>query len=242
MKNEKTKFNKSKLFARVMLIILLTASAVSLASCGKIPYDWEVETHKDFEKQIETYFSTHDLHVDTFISFDLDNHENITKSIYFTGSMVTARAMRFMEKHEYTCDLYSDGLAQILVFYLKSDGENTNDYAYKIKCSFTRVDFNYTKEDKIEIIDSECTYYSLKSTLRNDFFYEETLEGDDANVETYNHVYHYALCINDVEACCVHISSIEEASDEKLKEIHQMLLDSLVVMNAQDFFIWREMK
>ena len=48
--------------------------------------------------------------------------------------------------------------------------------------------------------------------------------------------------VNDTLKCNIHISSIEEASEEKLNEIIQMLLDSLVVINAEDFFIWRDKK
>ena len=49
-----------------------------------------------------------------------------------------------------------------------------------------------------------------------------------------------AVTVNGVEVACIHISSIEEASEEKLDEIIQMLSDSLVVINTDEWFIWRD--
>ena len=74
MKKHKLKFNNSRFVARVVLLIFLFMDTMSLTSCifdSEIPYDWEVYSHEEFVKQIETYYSLHDLFVDTFISFDL---------------------------------------------------------------------------------------------------------------------------------------------------------------------------
>ena len=245
MKNQTTKFNKSKLVARVMLVVFLMTGAVSLTSCifdSVIPYDWEVYSHEEFVKQIETYNSLHDLYIDTVISFNLDDNDEVSKSIYHTGSMTNGKARGFNRKHGYVCDLYADGLAEQLLFYLKSDGEQYSDCAYKIKCAFKRVDFNYNENDKIEIIESECncSFASLKYDLK----YEESLRIHPSygDAPIYKYMYHYSLYVNDTLKCDIHILSIEEASEEKLNEIIQMLLDSIVILNPKDFFIWRNMK
>ena len=47
---------------------------------------------------------------------------------------------------------------------------------------------------------------------------------------------------NGTEFACLHISSIDEASEEKLAELVQMMQDSLVVINTEKFFIWRNVK
>ena len=245
MKNQTTKFNKSKLVARVMLVVFLMTGAVSLTSCifdSVIPYDWEVYSHEEFVKQIETYYSLHDLFVGTFISFDLDDNDEVSKRVYFTGTMANSKARGFNRKHGYVCDLYADGLAEQLLFYLKSDGEQYSDCAYKIKCTFKRVDFNYNEKDKIEIAKSECR--CSFAGLEYDLMYEESLMVDPnpEDAPVYNYMYHYSLYVNDTLKCNIHISSIEEASEEKLNEIIQMLLDNMVILNPKDFFIWRDMK
>ena len=234
---------KNNRFFALILAILLIASTLMLTSCGTVEYDMEVNSHKEFVNSIENYNSLHDLYVDTFISFDLDANEKVSKSIYYVFTLMPLSARNYLIEHGHICDIHNDGLAQILIYYLKDDEAASSDYAYKIKCSFSKVPFNFTNEDEIEIVNSSCTYYSENSYLRNDEFYEDTLL-TQADIEEkdriYNHVYHYSLCVNGVQACCIHISSIDEASEEKLNEIIDMLYDSLVVLNTEEVFIWRD--
>ena len=232
-----------KRFFALMLVTLLITSVLMLTSCGYVEYDIEVNSHKDFVNNIDNYNSLHDFYVDTFISFDLDENEMVSKSIYYVFTLMPLSSRNFLIEHGYICDIHNDGLAQILVFYLRGENESSSDRAYKIKCSFSKVPFNYTSEDEIKITNSNCTYYSENSTLRKDEFYEDTLltqAGIEEKDRIYNHVYHYSLCVNDVQACCIHISSIDEASEEKLNEIIDMLYDSLVVLNTEEVFIWRD--
>ena len=242
MKKQIFQAKKTKLIARVMLFVLLLASALSFAGCGKFDYEWEVNTHEEFVKNIENYNSIHDLYVNTFISFDLDNNDEVSAQRYSAFSMISPAAESFTEKYGYICDIHNESVAIIFLFYLRSNNENANEFAYKIKCSCTSVDFNYTEDDKIEILTSECRYYSYSDDLSSDLFYEESLllhNNDKEKQPMYNHVYHYSVYVNGAEVCCIHISSVDEASEEKLDEIIQMMSDSLVVINADGFFIWR---
>lgn len=114
-----------------------------------------------------------------------------------------------------------------------------NDYVYKIKCHFRRVPFNYTGEDEMEIVQSSCIYYNDD----NDLVYEDSIRCNVSYSEEdriYTNVYHYDLNVNGNKSCCIHISSINEASEEKLNEILQMLYDNIVVMNADGIYIWRD--
>ena len=227
----------------MMLLALLIISTLTLTSCGYVEYDREFNSHKEFANYIENYNSLHDLYVDTFISFDLDNNEKVTKSIYYIFEIIDSKAKGFIQKNGYLCDMYSDGLAKILVYYLKGDGERANNHAYKIKCSFSTVPFNFTSDDEIKIEQSSCTYYPENSSLRNDLFYEDTLLSQSAIKEEdciYNYLYHYSLYVNDAKACCIHISSIEETNEKQLNDIIKMLFDSLAILNTENFFIWRD--
>ena len=246
MKNGKIKLNKTKLIARVMLVVLLFSSALNLAGCGFVEYHWEGKSHQEFVEYIKKYTSRHDLYVNTFISFDLDNHDEVSERIYYLFSIISTRARRYERNHGYICDIHEDGFGIKFLYYLRSDNELENDRAYKIKCSFTKVPFNFTENDKIEFTRSECNYYNNVTNSVDDFVYEKSFYRDGSKIEEediiYNHQYHYSLYVNDSEACCIHISSIDEASEEKLANIIQMLSDSMVLLNTAKFIIWQNKK
>ena len=246
MKNTNLKLNKTKLVARLMVVVVLLSSTITFTGCGQFEYEWEVNSHKEFVEKIEQYNSVHDLYVNTFISFDLDDNEQVSKSLYSQFTMLFPRVNSFSQKNGYIYDIHEDALSTRFLFYLRDDGENPNEYAYKVKCNLAIVDFNFTENNEIEILSSECEngsseFYSLKYDLA----YEESLKIYGSNEEKnafYNYVYHYSIYVDGAEVCCIHISSIDEASDEKLDEIIQMLSDSLVVLNTEQNFIWRDKK
>ncbi len=245
MKNGKNKLNKTKLIARVMLVVLLLGGTLNLAGCGLVEYYWEGKSHQEFVEYIKNYNSRHDLFVNTFISFDLDNHYEVSERIYYLFSIISTRARGFERNHGYICDIHEDGFGIKFLYYLRSDTELENDRAYKIKCSFTKVPFNFTENDKIEFTQSECNYYNDVTNSVDDFVYEKSFYLDGSKTEEdiiYNHRYHYSIYVNDTEACCIHISSIDEASEEKLADIIQMLSDSMVVLNTENFIIWQNKK
>ena len=249
MKKQNSKINKTKLITRVIIAILLIANMLSLTSCGGlVNYSWETNSHKDFADYINKYNSLHDLYLETNISFDLDNNEKVTKSIYYVSALLPVSRKGYCIKNGHTCDLHVDRLSRILVYYLKGDGENANGNEYKIKCSFSKVPFNFTNEDKFEIIrDYSCEYYSSLCKLSNDLVYENSIKkrvkSNEINkYSIYHNVYNYTLYVNGVMACCIHISSVEEANEEKLEEIRQMLLDNMVVINGEGLYIWRNQK
>ena len=246
MKNGTIKLNKTKIVARVMLVILLFSSAVNLAGCGLVEYYWASETHQEFVEYIKNYNSRHDLYVDTFISFDLDNNSEVSKREYSVFSIISTRARGFERDHGYICDIHEEALGITFLYYLRSGNELENDYAYKIKCHFTRFLFNFNDNDKIEIKESECNNYNNEfNNSIVDLVYEESIRNEYPKTEEdiiYNHRYHYAIYVNDTEACCIHISSIDEASEEKLADIIQILSDSMVILNTEKFFIWKNKK
>ena len=67
---------------RFFALFLCAVMMLSLISCGEFAYEWEVDTHDEFVKNIEKYNSINDGFVDTFISFDLDDNTEITKRLY----------------------------------------------------------------------------------------------------------------------------------------------------------------
>ena len=231
---------KTKLVARVMLLVLLLASSTNLTGCMNFLYDWEVNTHEEFVKEVEKYNSINNGSVDTFISFDLDSYETVSKKMYNFKAMPGYKGL--VEKYG-LYDIYDEYYDIYQVFYLSYD---YHEYAYKIRYHYNRnhTQNNFTQQDKIEITISDEKHCD---SIEADLYYQASLDNGSVSYRVeenrlYSHTYYYEVYVNGVNFGCIHISSIEEASEEKLAEIIQMMQDSLVVINTEKNFIWRDQK
>ena len=231
MKNQKTNNRSliSKITARVMLVVLLLAGVLNLFGCyfgPTVAYNWCVNTHDEFVVEIEKYNSVNDGFVNTFISFDFDDNKDISEKYYQMCTTVNKGAV-----YKYgLCDKYSDGPIYIeLVYYFKSNIENDqySEHAYKIYCVYGDVEYSFSEYDKIEIQNTMT--HNCVSLYKDRYYGDRTSEN-----MIYNNVYHYEFLVNGVEFACIHISSIKEASEEKLEEIVQMLMDSMVIINTEE--------
>ena len=215
--------NATKLLAKVMLIVVLLTGVPGLSGCmiGVVPSDWEVYSHQQFVERIEQFNSINNGSIDTFISFDLDNNENVINSIYYFWITLAEEFGLY--------DIHDTYYKVKQMFYLDE---------YKIKCTYKRIKNNFTQDDKIEIRFNESHHCPLSSS---DFYYEESLEYNDGYTEhnIYNYFYYYEIYVNDNFIACIHISSENEATKEELNKIIKMLEDSLVVINTEKNFIWR---
>lgn len=250
MKIQSIKFNKSKLVARVMLVILLVASAVSLFGCyfgSMVNREWVVETYNEFEEEIIKFNSINDGSVNIYISFDLDENEDIlTRMYHFYVLANTAKTNKFG-----VCDKSCDSMVTSSTFHLKSDTKNSanSEYPYQIACYTVRnITQNLSENDKIEINKGftkdgeelpteECWQISedrhfLESIYEYNYGYEHDAARRIAYL-TYQNTYHYEIFINGEKYVCIHISSAEELNDEKLEEIINMLSDSMVIINTE---------
>lgn len=239
MKKQKTKFNKSKLFARVMLVILLVASAVSLFGCyfgPTIGYRWYVNTHEEFVQKIEEFNSINDGVIDTFISFDLDENEEVSERWYWfvTSAIKTAKEKLGL------CDKICNTYAIYQLFYLKANTQNNEheDCAFKIACFYRDAQYNFSENDKIEVKKGTTFNGEVVPEQQCGEFQDEYKDFgiDYSNLPEnmiYNYSNHYEFFVNDKEFMCIHISSVDEVSEEKYEEIIQMLLDNMVVINVE---------
>lgn len=231
-----------KRFFALMLVTLLITSVLMLTSCvwgPTIAYEWQVESHSEFVEEIEKFNSTNDEYISTFISFDLDENENISKQIYHFNTIANKSAV-----NKYgLCDKICSTFDIDIMYYIRSNIENAEyqDYAYLVGCYYRDVSFNFSAQDNIEI--KRCnTYEGEYSDRQCSHAYEDQkyFGSIDSDTFIYNHTYHYEIFVNDTEVACIHISSIDETSEEKLNEIINMLYDSLVVLNTEKVFIWRD--
>ena len=97
MKNTNLKLNKTKLIAKLMLVVILaTTVSLSLSSCiwsSSMNRIIRFESYKELLEFVEEYNSKNDGFVYTFVSFDFDDCDNI--QIYeYTFSTI----WRFREK------------------------------------------------------------------------------------------------------------------------------------------------
>ena len=232
MKNTNLKLNKTKLVARLMLVVILTTTvSLSLTSCGIFTYDWETYSHEDFVSKVNEYNSLHDIYVDTFISFDLDSNTEVSGRLYcFVAG--TKRKM-----HD---DILYDIYDNIITTYKVTQVFYLNGYACKIMCYYRNFAYNFTEEDKIEI-KSGGEHFACSEHL-DSYYIESLIRFPQEEDKLYENIYRYKIYVNDVYFGCIHISSIYKTSEEKLDEIIQMMSDSLVVLNTEKFFIWRDSK
>ena len=135
---------------RLLVLLLCVSVILPFTSCGVFLYDWEVDTHSEFVANIEKYNSKHDEFVNTFISFDLDSNEDISKRLYRFIAPVTRKNIEIYDKNNKHFNVS-------LVFYMKSEANDSLDSEcdYKIRCEYKSVQQNFSEKDKIEIIANE---------------------------------------------------------------------------------------
>ena len=219
MKNQ-TKFNKSKLVARGMILVFLLTSAASFFGCyfgPTLSYNWSVETHSQFVQEIERFNSVNDGSVNTFISFDLEDNKDVSYIIYKLSTIANDAVIKKNGLHDEVCNLSVD-----IIYFLKSNTENNehSEHAYKVNFHYGGY-HQFSNQDKIEIRHNSTPNCQ---GMCEDAWYKDSM--------IYKNAYYYNTFVNDLQIGCIHISSIDEASEEKLDEIIQMLYDSLVIINT----------
>lgn len=216
------KTNKIKLIARVMVLILLFTSVFNLSGCyfgPTLDYNWGVNTHNEFLEEIERFNSLNDGTVNTFISFDLEDYEDVSYTYY----SLSTKANASLVNKKGLCD--EVGVLGVRIWIaLKSDIENNehSDHAYRVTFDYGGY-HNFSQDDIIEIRynrNPNC------EGIWEDAWYQDSI--------IYHNFYYYNMFVNNIQIACIHISSIEEASEEKLDDIIQMLYDSLVIINTEE--------
>ena len=82
--NLKTKTNTVKqILARVMIVVLLAVSVLTLSSCSYVRFSGGTFTsHKEFQQFIRHFNSVNDGDISTFISFDFDKNNQLQNKQY----------------------------------------------------------------------------------------------------------------------------------------------------------------
>ena len=238
MKNTNLKLNKTKLIARLMIVILLLTSTLTLVSCGEANifgfYDHqcsdEYYSHEEFQRFIEKYNSKNDGFVGTFISFDFDSSSKVEERCY--KWFMVAKLNKYMG--DMIFDKYQDdNLGLQFVLYINDVDENgtTIKNAYQIICSgiVGHNKYNFYSKDVLSLTnvgngENSLEYYY--NSYKFDFY--NPLELD------YEYITTYDLCVNENHYMNIIVAALEDTvPEEKLDEICKLLMDNIVIINTE---------
>lgn len=217
MKNTNLKLNKTKLVARLMLIILLLTSTTILSSCfsigGETSCVFTFYSHEEFAEFIEEYVSNkQDRFVPTFVSFDLDDIDYIKVDKYSVGTS-QKRSKNILTGEVELESVYdathNDGFGYTMTFFMDDYLENGEkvENAYKITCTFlTKAEYNFYQNDTMRI-----EYLKLNDLKYKGWF-----------------------CVNDIREIEFSIDCARETSQERIDEITQLLMENIAIINTED--------
>lgn len=240
---------KTKLIARAMFFVVLLASAINFSGCttkSTVNRSLHYKSHANLIKFIEKYNSKNDGFVNTFISFDFDNNDDVVPYCYYLNTLGTIKRSRITRESEYA-ELYDAdhhyGFWGEYCFHME-------DPTVQIQCTWYMKDYNFYQDDEIsvEFIDNFSIYDEDKTIeLMMDYGYEnfDSFREDMGDRRTllisqehryekqYSYVYFYQIKVNGEDMVFVKIYTETEFENEKLDEICQLLLDNMVIINTE---------
>lgn len=225
---------------RIISIALILISLVfSLTACPgginpQVDRTREFESHEQFLEFINKYSSQNDGFVETFVSFVFDDHDAVKPYRYYLHTN------QHIKKHWITGEIISDeiyannhlnGFVGEMFFY--------DDTIFaQIMCEYiTSRTENYYQNDEvsIEFVKSYHENGFLDDKVSYDDFYEvRTFDVENAKYENrYNYLYLYQIKVNGENKISVKITTKCELSQEKLTELCNVLMDSIVIINME---------
>ena len=217
IKNTNLKLNKTKLLARLMVVVILLASATVLSSCfsigGETSCVFMFYSHNEFAEFINKYMSNkQDRFVPTFVSFDFDDIDYIKVDKYSVGTSQN-RSKNILTGQVELESVYdathNNGFGCTMTFFMDDYLENGErvENAYKITCTFlTKAEYNFYQNDPIHM--------------------EFSSTNDTKSYKGY-------FCINDIREVEFLIDCEYETPQERIDEITQLLMDNIVIINTE---------
>ena len=204
-----------KLISKALLVIILATSVLTLSSClsigGESNCCLKFYSHAEFTEFVEKYTSNkQDRFMFTFVSFDLDDMEQIHVELYSVNTTKEHRRSLITkeEKVESVFDASHDhGFHSTMTFLMDEYLENGEkiENAYKITCVYsTSSEYNFYQGDQMHI---------------------EHISSNSLNY------YKGYLCINNVREVEISIECEVATEQEKIDEIYQLFVDNIVIIN-----------
>ena len=160
MKNEKIKFNKTKIVARVMLVVLLLSSAINLSGCGQEYKYMYIAHHRGSTNVIQSIVYSSDA------EFDIDN-------VNINGSYGVHKLNIFGEVKPNPKDQVASGTYKNYNFSLSAYICNCVEYHEENSTENTScILFNYITDE--ELFSKEFGYIHTPSFINNGVVYNHT--------------------------------------------------------------------
>ena len=216
---------KTKLFARMMLLVLLLASTLTLTACPG--YGWqnssifcysydEAYEYATFHKQ---KFASDDC---VFILFDIDNYENI-ETVYWAVST---------EWHDAKSEFWNKGIEKETVGDFTYDKIPEDHHRFSIGCIYKMdavLDNGEIIEDTYTIECRDCYVYEYEFQENIfDIISSHINFIDTTNLEQY--VSKYRIFVENYFGMEVTITHQHEATQEELDAIVQIFIDNAVII------------
>ena len=226
MKNSNT---KTKLVARVMLLVLLFASVLLFVACNDeeiVDTTISFTSNDKFIEFIKKYNSQNDGFVYTFVDFDFDDNSQIETYQYnLSTTWKSGYGFDKMYDNNHSSD---NGFICDMIFYM-------NEVPAQIVCQYKTLEYNFYQDDKIsyEIVGTYSDFASDDGVL------EEWADKRTFNMETlsydkyYNYMYVYQINIEKGKIIDLKITSKNELSDKQLDEILQFFVSNIVIINTE---------
>ena len=243
------KTNKRKFVAKILLLVLLATSALTLTACpgGKGHHMRLFNSHDELLKFVEKYNSKNDGFVYTFVSFDFENNKAITPYRYGLTTIWTLRHSLITDEMKYiniydkdhSIGNYFNGE---IIFYI-------DELSVQVRCNYnTRKDYNFYQNDEMTVEDFEdYSFIELDSDSakmleiysNHDEFLKAFADVRTRSQETWEYEKYYSymvkcyIKINSKYEVSVYILSDDKLTQEHLNYIKQLLLDNIVIINTE---------
>lgn len=212
------------------LIYLLLVIFILTSCGGQKDVHLSFKSHEDFLEFIEEYNSKRDDFTYTFVSFDFPDSLNI--EVYEYDVWTTQKYIRYPFTNKIVTEELTDKTGSHflynMIFYASdvSEGGDIIEHAYQINCEYNTKNYNFYQADEMRI-ENVSGYISGVSLIDLSSWDKST----HSYTRNYNYAYSYQLYVNDVEEVKITICTQKEASQEKLSEICQMLIDNIIIVN-----------
>ena len=249
MKNTKYKPNKTKLIARVLVLVLLVTSTFNFVGCmgGKSRNMRFFNSHNELLEFVQNYNSKNDGFVYTFISFDFENNNGVEPYLYGLKTIWTNRRSLITNERKYV-DIYDRDHSKGNFF----EGKfvfHIDELSVQVRCSYhTKEDYNFYQNDEMIVEDFEnYSFVELDSNSTKmleiysdyDDFLRDFADVRSRNQETWEYEKYYSFMvkcyikINGKYEVSVDILSDDELTQEQLNSIEHLLLENIVIINTE---------
>lgn len=220
---------KTKLVAKITLLVLLLTSVFSFAGCWTykiVDREFTFESQDEYLKFIQDYNSKNDGSVFTFIDFNFDSNLQIETYQYH---LYTARQTGFGLKKMYDKNHSKDyAFLCEIIFYM-------DEISTQITCEYNTRKYNFYQNDNIsyEFLDDYFDFQSYDEK-KEELADKRTFNVDAASYDKYyEYMCVYQININGKKEVLVKIASEFELSKKKADEIAQLLVNNIVIINTE---------